>query len=91
MNGSLPLPSPVSHILEEHVKPLYTLSPDLVWGLYMPTNPSLPAFLTAHTHLPCASFPVHNIQAYQGYEVSKKGMKLLHLCILEKHLGAAAT
>lgn len=91
MNGSLPLPSPVSYILEVHVKSLYTLSPDLVWGLYMPTNPSLPAFLTAHTHLPCASFPLHNIQAYQGYEVSKKGMKLLHLCILEKHLGAAAT
>lgn len=50
MNGSLPLLPPVSYTVEGFVKPLYTISPDLVRGLYMPTNPSLPAFLPAHTH-----------------------------------------
>lgn len=68
-------PSRLLH-LKEHVKPPYTLSPDLVWGLYVPTNPSLPAFLTAHAHLPSTSFPVH-ISPYQEYEVATNLMKLL--------------
>lgn len=44
MNGSLPLLLYCRRICKP---PLHNY-PDLVWGLYMPTNPSLPA--SAHTH-----------------------------------------
>lgn len=88
MNGSLPLILPVSYVLQEHVKPLYTLSPDLAWGLYMPTNPPPPAFLTAHTHLPSASFHLHNSFRLIRGEKYHKGNKMTAFVYLRETPGS---